>query len=153
MHVVARQKQRRSRTLAKLAIFCELLLGNQCGRCETKSHTSVARKGFGINSMYGYVRTKVTASRRFHTDVSIRKSEGVKQVELYAKFSMQLKADMVPKECGFNQSETASCLCTRVSFSMLACNGKREGMVIGELTQRSIFVITQTQFAIQTQVT
>ena len=29
-------------------------------------------------------------------------------IELYAKFSMQPKADMVPKECGFNQSETAS---------------------------------------------
>ena len=42
-----------------------------------------------------------------------------------AKFSMQPKADMVPKECGFNQSETASGLCARiVTFSMLACNGK-----------------------------
>ncbi len=40
----------------------------------------------------------------------------IKQVELYAKFSMQLKADMVPKECGFNQSETASCLCARVPW-------------------------------------
>ena len=33
----------------------------------------------------------------------------IKQVEIYAKFSMQPKADMVPKECGFNQSETTSC--------------------------------------------
>ena len=40
----------------------------------------------------------------------------IKQVELYAKFSMQPKADMVPKGCGFNQSETASCLCARVSW-------------------------------------
>ena len=40
----------------------------------------------------------------------------IKQVELYAKFSMQPKADMVPKVCGFNQSETASCLCVRVSW-------------------------------------
>ena len=35
---------------------------------------------------------------------------------------MQPKADMVPKECGFNHSETASCLCA--TFSMIACNGK-----------------------------
>ena len=33
----------------------------------------------------------------------------MKQVEVYAEFSMQPKADMVPKECLFNQSETASC--------------------------------------------
>ena len=33
----------------------------------------------------------------------------IKQVEVYAKFSMQSKADMVSTECGFNQSETASC--------------------------------------------
>ena len=29
---------------------------------------------------------------------------------------MQPKADMVPKECGFNQSEAASCLCARVAL-------------------------------------
>ena len=29
---------------------------------------------------------------------------------------MQPKADMIPKECGFNQSETASCLCARVPW-------------------------------------
>ena len=39
----------------------------------------------------------------------------IKQVQLNAKFPMQLKADMVPKDYGFNQSETASCLCMRVS--------------------------------------
>ena len=38
---------------------------------------------------------------------------------------MRPKADMVPNECGFTQSERASCLCARsVTFSMLACNGK-----------------------------
>ena len=85
----ARQKQRR--TLAKLAIFCELLFGNQCGRYETKAHASIYRspsgdfrwhvRGLGyrvVNRMYGYIRTKVTAGRRFRTDLSVRKSEGVK---------------------------------------------------------------------------
>ncbi len=40
----------------------------------------------------------------------------MKQVELYAKFSMQPNTDMIPKECGFSQSETASCLCVRISW-------------------------------------
>ena len=38
---------------------------------------------------------------------------------------MQPKADMVPKECGFNQSQTASC----VTFAMLAWDARQQGMV------------------------
>ena len=86
----ARQKQRRT-LVAKLAIFSELLLENQCGRCETKAHLSIYRspsgdfrwhvRGLGyrvVNSMYGYISTKVTAGRRFRTDLFVQKSARVK---------------------------------------------------------------------------
>ena len=48
---------------------------------------------------------------------------------------MQPKADMVPKECGFNPSETAGLPkhAQSMTFSRLACNGK------GWLYKRSIF--------------
>ncbi len=61
----------------------------------------------------------------------------IKQVELYAKFSMQPNADMDIKECELNQSETASCLCARAFLDVYHAR----------LYKRSIFAITQTQFA------
>ena len=75
----------------------------------------------------------------------------IKQVELFAKLSMQPKSDMVPKECGFNQSETASCLCARAFRDIFHARLQWQGMV--NSYKRSIFVITQTQLATQTQVT
>ena len=57
---------------------------------------------------------------------------------------MQPKADMVPKECGFNQSETASCAYRDV----FQAHPQWQGMV--NLYKRSVFVITQTQCATQT---
>ncbi len=52
---------------------------------------------------------------------------------------------MVPRLCAFNQSETASCLCARVSWRFPCSPALARD---GEL----IFVITQTQFATQIQV-
>ena len=54
---------------------------------------------------------------------------------------------MVPKESGLNQSETASGKCARVVFHARL---PRQGMV--KLCKGSIFVITEAQFAIQSQV-
>ncbi len=68
----------------------------------------------------------------------------IKQVELYAKFSVQPKTDMVPKECRFNQSETASCL-ARAFRDVFDARLQWQGML--NLYKRSIFVITQTQFS------
>ena len=45
---------------------------------------------------------------------------------------MQPKADMVPSECGFNQSKTASCLCARVAYSFPCSPAMARD---GELTQ------------------
>ena len=75
--------------------------------------------------------TQVVSSQRLHTHTHARTHThtikpptagvqlvghtSIKQVELYAKFSMQPKADMVPNKFGFNQSETSSCLCARVA--------------------------------------
>ena len=58
---------------------------------------------------------------------------------------MQPNADMVPKDCSFNQSENLPLMCDVVH----AC-WQRQEMV--NLHKCSIFVITETQFAIQTQV-
>ena len=55
---------------------------------------------------------------------------------------MQPEADMVPKECRFNQSEIASC--ARVAWRFLCSPAVARD---GELTQRSFFFITQIQFA------
>ena len=52
---------------------------------------------------------------------------------------------MVPKESGFNQSETASCLC-----DVFHARLPRQGMV--KLYKGSIFVSTETPFAIKSQV-
>ena len=64
---------------------------------------------------------------------------------------MQPKADMVPKECGFNQSETASYLCARAKSDVFDARLPWQGMM--NLYTNAVFVITQTQFATQTQVT
>ena len=67
---------------------------------------------------------------------------------------------MVPKESGFNQSETlaayARAACIAWSFTVLYAHLQRKGMDCrtGELKYKcSILVIMETQFAIQTQVT
>ena len=57
---------------------------------------------------------------------------------------------MVPKESGFNQSETASGKCARVVYVFSHAHLPRQGMV--KLYKGSIFVITQAQFATQDQV-
>ncbi len=56
---------------------------------------------------------------------------------------------MVPKESGFNQSETASGKCAR-ECDVFHARLPRQGMV--KLYKGSIFVIKETQFAIQSQV-
>ncbi len=53
---------------------------------------------------------------------------------------------MVPKESAFNLSETASCLCARADYDVLYARLPWQGMV--KLYKGSIFVITETQFAI-----
>ena len=63
---------------------------------------------------------------------------------------MWAEADMVPKENGFNQSEKTSCCCARTSWR-LPGSPTREWIV--KLYKGNIFVITDTQFAIQRQVT
>ena len=50
--------------------------------------------------------------------------------------AMQPKADMVPKECGFNQSETTSCLCTRETWRFRCSPAISRG---GELIQTQYF--------------
>ena len=57
---------------------------------------------------------------------------------------------MVPKENGFNQSETPSCCCTRTLIRFLS-RLLWQGIV--KFYKGSIFVITETQFVIQSQVT
>ena len=57
---------------------------------------------------------------------------------------------MVPKESGFNQSETASGKCARAYCDVFPARLSRQGMV--KLYKGSIFVITEAQFAIQSQV-
>ena len=54
---------------------------------------------------------------------------------------------MVPKENGFNQSETAD---ARASRDVFHARLPWQGMV--KLYKGSIFVITETQFVIQSQV-
>ena len=55
---------------------------------------------------------------------------------------------MIPKGNGFNQSGTASCCCARTLWRFLGWPAMaRDGEVI------QIFVITETHFAIQSQVT
>ena len=56
---------------------------------------------------------------------------------------------MVPKESGFNQSETASGKCARIVWRF-PYSLPRQGVV--KLNKGSIFVITQAQFATQDQV-
>ena len=61
---------------------------------------------------------------------------------------------MVPKESGFNLSETASCLnacANSAEYDVFYARLPWQGMV--KLYKGSIFVITETQFAIQGQVT
>ena len=60
----------------------------------------------------------------------------IKQVDLDAKFSMHPKVDMIHKECGFNQSETASCLRACVSWRFW-CSPAMSGD--GELIQTQYF--------------
>ena len=43
---------------------------------------------------------------------------------------MHLKADMVPKEYGFNQSETTSCFCAHVVFMTFSPAMARDGELI-----------------------
>ena len=57
---------------------------------------------------------------------------------------------MVPKESGFNQSETASCL-WRAEYDVFYARLPWQGMV--KLYKGNIFIITETQFVIQGQVT
>ena len=57
---------------------------------------------------------------------------------------------MVPKESGFNQSETALPANARAQCDVLHARLPRRGMV--KLYKGSIFVITEAQFAIQSQV-
>ena len=57
---------------------------------------------------------------------------------------------MIPKEIAFNQSETACGLCARI-VRRLPSRLPGHGMV--KLYKGSIFVIAETQFAIQSQVT
>ena len=55
---------------------------------------------------------------------------------------------MVPKESGFNQSETASGKCAQ--WDVFHARLPRQGMV--KLYNGSIFFIAEAQFAIQSQV-
>ena len=57
---------------------------------------------------------------------------------------MYAEADMVPKESGFNQSETAS------HRDVFQAHIPWQEMV--KLNKGSIFIITETSFAIQSQV-
>ena len=59
-------------------------------------------------------------------------------------------ADMVPKDNGFNQSETTSC-CARAHCEVSQAGLPWQGMA--KLYKGSIFFTTETQFAIQSQVT
>ena len=74
----------------------------------------------------------------------------IKQVELHAKFSMHPKADMVPKECGFNQSETASFLCARILWRLPRSPAMARD---GELIQTQYFCHHADTICTQTQVT
>ncbi len=74
----------------------------------------------------------------------------IKQVELYAKFSMQPKADMVPKNVdSTNQKQLPAY--ARTFRDVFHARLQWQGMV--NLYKRRIFVITQAQFSTQTQVT
>ncbi len=57
---------------------------------------------------------------------------------------------MVPKENGLNQSETAS---ADARADCDVCHARLPWKVMVKLYKGSIFVITETQFAIQRQVT
>ena len=74
----------------------------------------------------------------------------IKQVELYATFSMQAKADMVTKELDSSNQKQLPAY-ARAFRDVFHARRQWQGMV--NLYKRSIFVITQTQFANQTQVT
>ena len=65
---------------------------------------------------------------------------------------MQPEADRVPKECGFNQSETASHLYARARSVPFSIDTRLQWQGMVNLYKRIIFVITQTQSATQTQV-
>ena len=57
---------------------------------------------------------------------------------------------MVPNVSGFNQSATASEKCARVVCRFPCSSATAQGMA--KLYKGSIFVITEAQFAIQSQV-
>ena len=56
---------------------------------------------------------------------------------------------MVPKQSGFNQSDTTSVYCARTSCCFPGSSAMGRD---GEVKQRQHFFITETQFAIQNQV-
>ena len=51
-----------------------------------------------VNSTYGYIRTKVTAGRRFRTDLSVRKSERVNELDDETKCIIQLRTSVTLNE-------------------------------------------------------
>ena len=53
-------------------------MNTSCSYTPVKSQISIAK------SVYGYIRTKVTAGHRFRTDLSVRMSEGVNSLLLQA---------------------------------------------------------------------
>ena len=74
--------------------------------------------------------------------------KSIKQVKFWAKFLMQAEADMVPKESGFNLS--------RAAYLRAECDvffARLPWQEMAKLFKCTIFVITETQFAIQGQVT
>ena len=84
------------------------------------------------------IKAKIYAiSSVYHTNYRL-----IKQVELYAKFSMHPKADMVRRECRLNQSETVPAY-ARAFRDVFHARLQWQGMV--NLYKRSIFVITPTQ--------
>ena len=59
-------------------------------------------------SVYGYIRTKVTACRHFHTDLSVQKSERVKPTLLVPAWSMAPGASRYShRMCAPRQETTA----------------------------------------------
>ena len=67
---------------------------------------------------------------------------------------MQPNADMVPKESGFNQSETTCVLRVRIKCLFLYSPATAVTLYKPVLSYKcSIFVITETQFATQIQAT
>ena len=58
---------------------------------------------------------------------------------------------MVPKESGFTESKSFSALCVRTHCDVFQARLPWQGIL--KFYKGSIFVITETQFAIQCQVT